>query len=157
MFSLGFFFTEGGGSTLAVGRLLRLVKVVLKVPQLRFVLLGFVAGIRAVFPIMGLLLLIIYLYAIMGRLVFGENDRAHFGSMGPTMLTLFQAATLSAWGDMWAVNEYGCDRFDSFGQYTVTNTRTGSILILGNLRRGTVFRPCHGRSQQIYTFTRSLF
>ena len=122
MFSLGFFFTEGGGSTLAVGRLLRLVKVVLKVPQLRFVLLGFVAGIRAVFPIMGLLLLIIYLYAIMGRLVFGENDRAHFGSMGPTMLTLFQAATLSAWGDMWAVNEYGCDRFDSFGQYTMTNT-----------------------------------
>ena len=41
-------------------------QVVLKVPQLKFVLLGFVAGIRAVCPIMGLLLLIIYLYAIIG-------------------------------------------------------------------------------------------
>ena len=40
---------------------------------------------------------------IKGRLTFGDNDRFHFGAMGPAMLALFQAATLSAWGDIWAV------------------------------------------------------
>ena len=35
----------------------------LKIPQLRFVLLGFAAGLRAVVPIMLLMLLIIYLCA----------------------------------------------------------------------------------------------
>ena len=35
--------------------------------------------------------------------MFGENDRVHFGDMGVAMLALFQAATLSAWGDMCAV------------------------------------------------------
>jgi hypothetical protein len=39
------------GNIVAVGRLLRLVKVVLKVEGLRFILIGFVAGIRAVVPI----------------------------------------------------------------------------------------------------------
>ena len=61
--SIGFAATGGSGSTVAVGRLLRLVKVVLKIPQLRFVLLGFAAGLRAVVPIMLLMLLIIYLCA----------------------------------------------------------------------------------------------
>ena len=44
--SLAFALSGSGGangSSVAVGRLLRLIRVVLKVPQLRYVLLGFVA------------------------------------------------------------------------------------------------------------------
>ena len=93
----------------------------LKIPQLRFVLLGFAAGLRAVVPIMLLMLLIIYLYAIVGRAMFGANDRVHFGDMGVAMLALFQAATLSAWGDMYMVNAYGCERYDSGGAFERRN------------------------------------
>merc|ERR1719181_2562007 len=35
---------------------------------------------------------------------------------------LFQAATLSAWGDMYMVAAYGCDQYDSYGGYEVRNT-----------------------------------
>jgi hypothetical protein len=49
--SLGMAASNTEGNIVAVGRLLRLVKVVLKVDALRFILLGFVAGIKAVVPI----------------------------------------------------------------------------------------------------------
>ena len=61
----------------------------------RFVLLGFVAGLRAVGPILMLMLLIIYLYAVIGRVAFGANDPSHFGTMPRAMLSLFQSATLA--------------------------------------------------------------
>ena len=53
--------------------------------------------------------------------MFGENDRVHFGDMGVAMLALFQAATLSAWGDMYMVNAYGCERYDSGGAFERRN------------------------------------
>lgn len=37
-----------------------------------------------------LLLLVVYIYAILGTLLFGFNDPAHFGSVSISMLTLFQ-------------------------------------------------------------------
>ena len=110
------------GSGVAVGRLMRLVRVVLKIPELRYVLLGFLAGLNAVAPIMLLMTLIIYLYAVVGRVSFGENDPAHFGNMPYAMLSLFRVATVSGWGDIYAVNAYGCDRFDLYGSYFPTNT-----------------------------------
>ena len=88
-------------------------------PQLRYVLLGFVAGLHAVGPIMLLMLLVIYLYAVVGRVCFGGNDPAHFGDIPTAMLSLFQFATLSGWGDIYAVNAHGCDKFDLYGDYQV--------------------------------------
>ena len=69
------------------------------------------AGVRAVSAIMLLLLLIMFLYGIVGVLYFGANDPAHFGVLERAMLTLFQCATLSRWGDVFLVNYYGCDKY----------------------------------------------
>jgi voltage-gated sodium channel len=69
-----------------------------KVPQLRVILLGLVAGLRAVGSVMMLMGLVMFLYAIIGFVFFGTNDPAHFGGVAIGMLTLFRTATLASWG-----------------------------------------------------------
>lgn len=96
----------------AAMRLLRLLKLIGKIEALRVILRGLAAGIRAVISIVMLLGLIIYLYAITGVNLFSENDPGHFGRVGVASLYLFQAATLSGWGDMYEGNYFGCDRYD---------------------------------------------
>ena len=59
-------------------RLLRLFKIMVKVPSLRVLTLGLVAGIKACSAIMLLLSLIMFLFAIVGVQVFGANDPAHW-------------------------------------------------------------------------------
>ena len=102
------FLLDGSGSIVTVGRLLRLVKIALKVPELKFVLIGFVAGANAVVPIMTLLFLIMYVYGAMGRELFGENDPKHFGTVPVSMLSLFKCSTLSGWLEIYQVNAFGC-------------------------------------------------
>ena len=48
IFSLALKFSGQDGSMLMIGRLMRLIKILLKVPQLKYVLLGFAAGISSV-------------------------------------------------------------------------------------------------------------
>lgn len=44
-----------------------------------------------------LLILIFYIFAIMGTTLFGEDFSAYFGTIGKSMFTLFQIMTLEAW------------------------------------------------------------
>ena len=98
------------GGAASVCRLLRLLKIMNKLEELRGILLGLAAGLSAVASIMLLLLLVIFLYAIAGIVLFGENDPFHFGGVGRAMLTLFQVATLAGWTDIYRINYFGCDR-----------------------------------------------
>ena len=41
-----------------------------------------------------LLMLIFYLFAILGMMLFKENDAQHFGDIGTTFVTLIRATTL---------------------------------------------------------------
>ena len=65
----------------------------------------------AVTSIMMLLMLMIFLYAIVGVTYFGANDPSHFGGVGIAMLTLFRTATLASWGDLFKTAYFGCDRW----------------------------------------------
>ena len=78
-------------------------------PELKFVLIGFVAGVNAVVPIMMLLLLLMYVFGVMGRALFGDNDPMHFGSVPISVLSLFRCATLSGWLEMYQINAFGCE------------------------------------------------
>ena len=98
-------------SNVSIMRLVRLLKVLGKVPALKVLLLGLMAGVSAVSSIMLLMLLIIFLFGIVAVLYFGQNDPAHFGKLERAMLSLFQCATLSGWGEMFLVNFYGCDKY----------------------------------------------
>jgi voltage-gated sodium channel len=55
----------------------------------------------------------IYLWAIIGVLVFSEQDPARFGGVLLAMLTLFQVSTLSGWSDIAYTSWYGCLEYSS--------------------------------------------
>lgn len=54
-----------------------------------------------------LLMLLFYLFAVLGVSVFGLNDPIHFGSLHMAFITLFRCATLEDWTDVMYINMYG--------------------------------------------------
>lgn len=78
-------------------RVLRALRLVSGVPRLRRVvsaLLGAVPGIGAV---AGLLILIFYVFAVIGTKLYGETFPQWFGTIGESMYSLFQIMTLESW------------------------------------------------------------
>ena len=102
------FGTEGG--VVSVFRLLRLIKLMSKLSALRQIMLGLVAGMKAVSSIMVLMLLVTFLFSIIGHFLFHDNDPAHFDTVESGMLSLFVFATLTSWGNTAQINYFGESR-----------------------------------------------
>jgi voltage-gated sodium channel len=87
-------------AVLRLARILRVLRLVTVLPRLQ-VLVG--ALLRSI-PSMGyvgmLLFVHFYIYAVIGTFVFGANDPGHFGTLGASLLTLFQVVTLEGWVDI---------------------------------------------------------
>lgn len=81
-------------------RLMRLLKLVGKVKQLQVIIHGLAMGLSSVSYIIILMLLIFYVFAVVGVNTFRTNDPFHFGSLGVAMLSLFRCATLEDWSDI---------------------------------------------------------
>jgi len=106
----------GGEPPVALLRLLRLarlVKIFKKIPQLQMIVMGLAGGIKSIGYIVILLLLVFYLYAIVGITIFRTNDPWHYRDLQTTMLTLFRASTLEDWTDIMYISIYGCDHYAS--------------------------------------------
>jgi voltage-gated sodium channel len=84
-------------AVLRLARILRVLRLVTVLPRLQ-VLVG--ALLRSI-PSMGyvgmLLFIHFYIYAVIGTFIFGGNDPGHFGTLGTSLLTLFQVVTLEGW------------------------------------------------------------
>merc|ERR1711988_1723739 len=68
-------------------------------------------GINSIGYIAIILLIFFYLFAIIGMLLFQENDPWHFGTLHIAMLTLFRCATLEDWTDVMYINYWGCEMY----------------------------------------------
>ena len=110
----------GGGAVklLRLVRLARLAKLIKKIPQLQMIVMGLFGGLKSISYIMLLLFIVMYLFAIIGIMIFGANDRFHFGNLRDAIITLFRACTLEDWTDIMYINFFGCDglQYDS-GMY----------------------------------------
>lgn len=84
-------------SVLRIVRVLRVLRTITAFPSLR----RMVQALFLSFPAMGstflLLVIIFYIYAIIGTTFFGEISPIFFGSLQDSLLTLFQVFTLEAW------------------------------------------------------------
>ena len=106
--------TGGAGSLVTMLRLLRLLRVLklLKsLPQLAIIVNALIMGLSSIGFIGVILLLVFYLFAILGMILFKENDPWHFGTLHDSILTLFRASTLEDWTDIMYINVYGCEYF----------------------------------------------
>lgn len=89
----------GSLSVLRSLRILRVLRLITAVPSLRAVVSALVGALPGMGSIMMLLMLIFYVGAVMATKLFGETHEDTFGSIGASMLSLFQVMTLDAWSD----------------------------------------------------------
>jgi hypothetical protein len=66
---------------------------------------------KSVIYIVMLLCLVIYMFAILGCILFGANDPAHFSSVGISMVSLFQVSTLASWTSIAYISWFGCEHY----------------------------------------------
>ena len=78
-------------------RVLRVLRLVSAMPQLRLIVATLVRSIPSMGHVLMLLAIIFYIYAITGFHLFHEHDAEHWGSLGVALLTLFQIVTLEGW------------------------------------------------------------
>jgi voltage-gated sodium channel len=85
-----------------LARLMRVTRLVSAYPELRLIIGTMVRSIPSMGHVIGLLSLLLYVYAVLGFHFFREADPAHWGSLGAALLTLFQMLTLEGWVEIQA-------------------------------------------------------
>lgn len=91
---------DGGAySVLRALRILRLLRLFSYVPQLRMVVESLMRALPGIGWVGMLLLMIFYIFAVMGTELYGETFPQWFGSIGTSMYTLFQIMTLESWSE----------------------------------------------------------
>jgi len=92
-------------------RLLRLATILNKSPELSVIVAGFISAVNSVAYILLVLVIILYIYAILGFHLFHVNDPVRFGSVAMAMWTMLQVSTLSGWEEVLYTAQYGCDAY----------------------------------------------
>lgn len=95
-------------TVLRLARLLRVLKLVKALPELRIIVSALLKSIPSMFYISLLLFILFYLYAVLATFMFHENDPVHFKNLQLSFLSLFRVATLEDWTDIMYINMYGC-------------------------------------------------
>jgi voltage-gated sodium channel len=78
-------------------RVLRVLRLVSAVPQLRLIVATLVRSIPGMGHVVTLMSIIFYIYAVTGYHLFHEHDAEHWGTLGTSLLTLFSIVTLEGW------------------------------------------------------------
>lgn len=92
-------------------RLLRVLRLLHAVPQLQVLVSALLKSIPSMAYVSLFLFLLFYVYGVAGTFLFAKNDPIHFGTLGLSLLTLFQVVTLEGWTDILYIQMYGCDQF----------------------------------------------
>jgi len=79
---------------LRVFRVLRLISVI---PELKKIIEALINSIQRVFYVSLLLFIILYIYATIGSILFGNIIPYRWNDVGISLITLFQVLTLSSW------------------------------------------------------------
>jgi voltage-gated sodium channel len=78
-------------------RVLRVLRLVSALPQLRLIVATLVRSIPGMGHVLMLMSIIFYIYAVTGYHLFHEHDPEHWGTLGASLLTLFGIVTLEGW------------------------------------------------------------
>ncbi|MFP4648539.1 MAG: ion transporter [Halorhodospira sp.] len=88
---------SGPYSVLRALRILRLLRLFSQVRRLRAIIESLLRALPNIGWVGVLLLLIYYIFAVMGTELYGDTFPEWFGSIGASMYTLFQVMTLESW------------------------------------------------------------
>jgi voltage-gated sodium channel len=120
---------------LRLARLLRIVRIVRVLPDLRLLLLGVWRSIPPLASIAAVTAMILFVYGMVGWILFGDELPGEWGNVGQAMLTLFVMLTLENWPgymeDALAVEPWAWLYFVSFilvAAFIVLNVLIGIVL-----------------------------
>lgn len=85
------------GTLLLLVRLLRLLRRLSILQEMHMVLSTLLRSMRSLAHIAVLMGIIIYMYALVGSILFGEHDPARWGNLGASASSLFQIVTMDEW------------------------------------------------------------
>lgn len=98
-------------AVLRLARILRVLRLVTVLPRLQILVGALLKSIPSMGYVGLLLFLHFYIYAVMATFIFGMNDPLHFGSLGASLLTLFQVVTLEGWVEVMRTQMFGSAQF----------------------------------------------
>ena len=102
-------------------RLFRVAKLLRTIPALNVIIMGLVGGMESIAYIGLLMFIFIYVYAVVGVLLFAKTDPFFFRSMPIALMTLFHALTFDNWGINFYITAYGCDMFNGGIYFSESN------------------------------------
>jgi len=94
-------------AVLRLVRILRVLRLISGVPRLQLLVGALLKSVPSMGYVGLLLLILFYVYGVMGVFVFGSHDPVHFGSLGGSMLSLFRIVTLEDWTDLMYTQIFG--------------------------------------------------
>ena len=103
-------------AVLRLARVFRSLRLVTALPKLQLLVNALLNSIPSMIYVGLLLLLLFYLYGVMGVFLFRDNDPVHFINLPTSMLSLFRVVTQEDWTDVMYIQMYGSD------VYPYTNT-----------------------------------
>lgn len=121
---MSFIFFDAGPDVMVLRllRLMRLVKLFKAIPKMMTIVVGIFKAIEMVFYITLMMILFMFLWAVIGMILFAENDPVMFGNLHISMITLWQATTGDDWTEIMYGNMEGCDYAMADGHYSVGST-----------------------------------
>jgi len=81
-------------------RVLRVLRLISMVPSMRRVAGGLLAAIPGLGSVIGIISVILYVFAVIATKLFAERFPQWFGTLGESSYTLFQIMTLEGWGEI---------------------------------------------------------
>jgi len=78
-------------------RIMRVLRLFSQVPKLRHIIESLLRALPGMGWTAALLLLVFYIFAVMGTMLFGQQFPEYWGSIGASLYTLFQIMTLESW------------------------------------------------------------
>jgi voltage-gated sodium channel len=115
---------------LRLARLLRVVRIFRVLPDLRVLVIGVVRSLPPLFSMTLLVTVILFVYGMVGWLLFGDELPDDWGTIGAAMLTLFVMLTLE---DFPAYMEAGMDVHPWSWVYFVTFVLLAAFMVLNVL------------------------
>lgn len=80
-----------------LARVFRVLRMISVLPELRLIVSTLLRSLPSVGNVAALLMLLLYVYGVVGCHLLGRTDPAHWGSLGKALLTLFAVLTLEGW------------------------------------------------------------
>jgi voltage-gated sodium channel len=113
-------------TVLRLARILRVFRVISIFPKLQLLVIALLKSIPSMGYVVVLLLLVFYIYAVLGSFLFSKTDPVNFGTLHASMITLFKVLTLEGWTDIMNIQIYG--RPDPSSEHSMNPGALSSII-----------------------------